>query len=130
MKYVLAAFAFLFASLAFANPGALPVHVITAGSTYTVNSSTDNVIVSRPTDFGDVTINLDSSPSVGDNYLIKDGWGSAGCGEDGSIAYNLSIEAGSNTIEGSDPVGIGGCGWGERVIWDGTQWDYMSEALY
>jgi hypothetical protein len=80
--------------------------------------STDNVIIVNKTVGATTAVNLPSSPSTNQYFVVKDGKGDAN-------TNNITINGNGKTIDGGSSLIIGSpYGW-NQLIYNGTEWNII-----
>lgn len=95
----------------------IAVRVVTAAGAVTVATS-DYVVVVNKTSGAATTVNLPSSPSTGDCYIVKDGKGDA-------VTNNLTLTPASGNIDGASTFVMKVNYESITVVYNGTQWNII-----
>ncbi len=98
----------------------LQTAVVTSGSTYAVLATDYTIIINKGT--GSSTgVTLPSSPATGRTLVIKDGKGDAN-------TNNITISAATGNIDGSATAVINVAYGAMSLVYNGTQWNIISES--
>ncbi len=87
----------------------------TAAGAVTVAADTDHIVFINKTVGAATIVNLPSSPTNGDTYVIRDAKGDA-------AANNITITPASGTINGAATLVINTNNGGYRITYDGSEW--------
>lgn len=133
MKYLLAVLAFMLSYECLASSQYTEqVHVVTASGDYQATTA-DHVIIVKKASDEYTTVTLPATPSVGDEYIIKDGR----CipNEETGLILGLEVTTGDaysyeyDVDKSQRYVIVNPCG-AVTLVFDGDEWQTLNEAFW
>ena len=92
--------------------------IVTTGASYSINATTDQIIVVKKGTGSATTLNLPGSPVSGMVYYIKDGKGDA-------ATNNITVLPAAGTIEGSSEL-INNANYAAvTLVYNGSEWNII-----
>lgn len=102
------------------DPNIVPPLIVTSGTVVNLPNENRRVVIVK-TAGSPTTVNLPSSPSLGQEVMIKDGKGDAG-----QPSFNqIDIVASGTTIDGFNTVRIRNNYGAYTLMWNGTEWNII-----
>lgn len=92
--------------------------VVASGATYSINATTDQIVIINKTVGSGTALTLPASPVAGMVYRIKDGKGDA-------ATNNITITPAAGTIDGGANLIINANYCAVDLVYNGTEWNIV-----